>query len=214
MKIIINEFNVNEIDSDTLSESLMLCALKAKKLCKNSDAIINRLALTEYIPYVSTEEQCNAIIDEIQIKKELLDLREILKCWYKKLTDEQKMICKTYFLRVTGRLAKEKEKRGFDPSPIVVLRSYRRDRYVLYMIRSFMNAFNAKSNFAISELLTNPFVLSEYSIVLTRNKGRLNHAKKTAVTKAKKTAVTKAKKRQGGRNHDNSTNERCHCCRI
>lgn len=175
--------NLNKIDMDTFGESLLLCAPHVKTFCQYIDEKILRMANTPFIPYVSAAEQYEKVIESMMVKRELITFFKIFKKWYLGLSTQKRKLYIMYFVK--------KEGLTWDDKP------YRKDRAIMPMIRSFVTYLKATTEFDERELVRNPYIYGTYRDTLKNNKA------------AKKRGLA-AKK--GGTGHDNSANERCHCC--
>lgn len=186
------KFDFINLDGDILGESLILCALYAKNICANIDAKVIYKATTPYIQYVSTEEQCNDIINDIYMKGKIVELRNIFKTWYRGLDETRQEICRLYFNRIVRPYtSNDKEK----PSDYVRTASHRKDKVIKPMIRSFMHFYNTQIGLDERELISTPIIYDMY--VLTKDElSRLKKRKRKSATK------------KGGRKHDRLSNAR------
>ena len=189
LKLNMNNVDKITIDMDAFGESLLLCAPRVREFCGYIDSAVSRIAFTQFEKYVDTLDQCNDIIDSIYAKQQLIRLNKVVATWYKALPDRQKRIFKSYFVD---------KKNGIKPGYQRVTK-YRRDRHIIPMIHSFMGYLRPIIDFNEKELINNYYVYDMYEEVLERQ------------LKNKK---SKHNKKKGEKKHDNSANERCHCCRV
>ena len=178
----LKNINVNKIDADSFGESLLFCAPQAKDFCRYIDIKIARMAHVSFIPWTSAGYQYDQIIDSIYDKTQLINLYNIFVDWYKRLDEKQKRLYKAYFIRKSGKIYQE-----------IMQKNYRKDRFIIPMIHSFINYIQIKLDFEARELIKNPYIYSTYIKVRKNNKKAL-------------------RKNKGGSRHDNSANERCDCC--
>ena len=177
--------DINKMDMDTFGESLLLCAPHVKTFCQYIDDKILKMANTPFIPYVSAVEQYDKIIESIMVKKELIAFFKIFKKWYLGLNMQKRKIYKSYFVK--------KEGETYD------CKSYRKSRTIMSMVHSFLAYIKVSTEYDERELVRNPYIYGTYKETLRKNKA------------ARKRGYA-AKK--GGNDHDDTANERCHCCGL
>lgn len=152
-KILINEtmtIDVNIIDMDVFGESLLCLIPRIEEICKIIDRQVNKLASVPYISYVSAEEHCGYIIDNICIKNELVNLHKVFKYWYGLLKDKDQELLDSYFIEKDARVYR------------------RKDRYITPLIRMFMRYIHIMFDAKEKDLLKNPYVYYEFKHVLNR----------------------------------------------
>ena len=162
-----NKFRVNtknvdmsEINQDYLCEGLLGGVRQIGIICDYIDFQINRmsLAFTQYdytlfrimgyslTPFSSAMKHYEAVIEEMNIKNELIEIYQLYNKWFKKLSDKRKKVYTDYFIRHTG----------YDK------------RVVMSMARSFLKYVKINTGMTTEELIKNPYIYKFY--VDTANK--------------------------------------------
>ena len=182
LKINIKDIDMGTIDEESFGESLLACFPKIDEFCESIDSKINFMAMISFIPYSNSMAQYNDIIENMEIKNQLLELRRTVKLWSKGLTSKQKKLYHEYFVKNNTR--KYQQERRYE---------YRRNLDILPMVRQFMWHLRLVSICDEKSLIKNPYIYRMYSIIKRRNE----HIRNCGFAYKK-----------GERNHDSSTNEK------
>lgn len=160
LKYELKNFDMDSLELDTFGESLLLCIPRIKKICKHIDNQVHDMAVTAFIPYMTAMDQYNAIIDNMLLKSELMNLYRLCVEWYRELSDDYKKIFKAYFI-------KHQRKSSID---IMAQRTV--CRAIDKMTRSFVEYLRTMLDGNEKELIKNPFI---YKIYITRLKSKENY---------------------------------------
>ena len=177
--------DMDKIDVGSFWESLFLCGPAITQYCKSIDREMDDMTTFAYSACVGFMDQYDRIMENINVKKQLLDLRKVFVNWYVKLSDAQKECCKKYTIK---RYEKLDGKIGGRPGQQLLTKEDRRT--MSEMIHSFRDSVRREFKMNEKELLRNPYIYKLYT--------RITYRKEYNRTK-------------GVVHHDSSTNERCYC---
>lgn len=180
-----NNLDMDKIDVGSFWESLFLCGPAVTQYCESIDKEMKDMTTFAYSACVGFMEQYDRITENINVKKQLLDLRKTFVNWYKKLNDVQKRVCKEYTIR---RYMKLNAKVGGRPGQQLLTKEDR--RIMVGLISSFRGSVRREFKMNEKELIRNPYIYKLYT--------RLAYKKEY-------------NRKKGVAHHDSSTNERCYC---
>ena len=183
----LNNIDVNKIDLDSFGEALLLCVANTKRNCKNINTQVAYMASIAFVPWVSTNEQYDAVVNKMLIKSELINLYKLFIDWSKGISDKQKRLYMAYFIKKDKNLCRK-----------IANDNYHK-RGILTMASSFMVYLKNMTDIDEKELINNPFIYKAYANIIENNES------------FQKRGFWKNK---GGHVYDNSANERCYRCRI
>lgn len=177
--------DMDKIDVGSFWESLFLCGPAAIQFCKGVDKEMNNITSFAYSSCFKPMDQYDRIIENINVKKQLLDLRQTFADWYKALSDFEKKCCKDY---VVKRFRKLNGEIGGRPGQHLHAKDIRKT--MTDLISSFRDRVKQAYNLKEKELLRNPYIYKLYLRIAYKNeRDRI----------------------KGEKQHDRSTNERCYC---
>ena len=174
----IKDINIDEIDNNSFYESLFANIAKIPKTCRRIDEQINHIASVPHMSMMTTIEQFEAIVDLMNIKKELINVYKTFMNWYEELPDMFKKLYATYFVKKDHVLCEQLLHGSY----------YRIENCISSLLKDFRTYLKVNSKINKSELIKYPFIYNLYVNTCLKNK-------------------TKGK-RKGASKHDNSTDER------
>lgn len=160
LKHITTNIDMDKIDFDSFGEGLLACVASTKHNCKLINRQVKHLATVAFVPWVSTMEQYDNVIDYVITKAELVELYKLFLNWSKGLDDRKKKLFVAYFVKKDRYLCVK-----------VTKCEHYHKKYVLPISRSFMDYINKVSNIDIDALMKNPFVYGFYKDTLIKNEG-------------------------------------------
>lgn len=163
----LKKINMDEISMDAFHKGLLLCAIKTKENCMRIDEQVKHIANTPYIPYLTTLEHYDLVLNRVYVKNELIKIYKLFINWYNNLDEENRLYLNHFIKSV----------RGYRGKPI---KSVRCDRAkVLSMAKRFTSYVKTMSNFNEEQLITNPFVYDAYVRMSKEKQGRNKHDNST-----------------------------------
>ena len=165
LKLNVSNVEMNQINYDFFCESLLTSIPKIEETCKRIDASIKRMCKTmppysyrlframgySVPPYGAALEYYDAVIEEINYKRDLVDIYSLFMKWYGKLSDRDKNIYVKYFIHD----------------------KYCRLKVISDMVHSFEVYLQLNSDLKIKNLMKNPYLYKNYISTLEKSK-RIN----------------------------------------
>lgn len=180
-----------EISSDIFCESLLVGMVNAKNECARLDAQINRIG-TSFVAYNKAMDCYDAILDQMTLKNDLIELYKLFAKWYKQQNELNRKLFVAYFVKQDKKLCVELSKN-----------SHFHERYISRMARSFMHYVTVMSDYTMKKLIANPYIYKTYVNTFVRNERW--RRKRLA------RAVRDFETNKGESAYDNSADEGCHC---
>ena len=142
---------MSTIDVNTLYEAILRNIPKIIKECKKIDARIHCISNSSHIRVMSTPEQCDCLIELLNVKTKLVNLCKAFAKWYKHISDEERELYMKYLANPNKSFGRR----------IFNLRLYREQ--IIPMIEDC--AFYMKNNTKINEaeLIKYPYIHNLYT---------------------------------------------------
>lgn len=169
LKIIPTRNDLEQIDYDLFCESLLVSIPQIENICKHIDSAVRHMCTTN-IPnnypiyqalgysvdsYSSASEYANAVVEEINYKRDLLVVHHLFMQWYGNLKDKNKNLYLRNFVR----------------------NEHYQESRIPAMVQSFVKYLLIFSDVTMRDLMTNPYLYKIYKeeVINKKKKGEKKH---------------------------------------
>lgn len=153
-KILLNELvdvDINTIDMDSFGESLLWLIPSIEDLVDMIDQQVVKMANIRYMPYVTAEEQCEYVINSICVKNDLVNVYNVFKYWYARISEKNRELLRAYFTAKNNSIY------------------YRKNKCIIPLIRAFVTYLRIMLDGHERELIKNPYIYDIYIETLAYN---------------------------------------------
>lgn len=156
----VKNVNMDELDNASFYESLFANIVKIPKACRRIDEQINHIAGVPYMSIMTTMEQFDAVIDLMNIKKELIKLYKTFVNWYDEQPDMIKKLYAAFYIKKDHDLCERLSHSS----------QHKVDRLISVLLNDFKVYLKVNSKLNKSELIKYPFVYNLYVNTHIKNK--------------------------------------------